>query len=58
MKQEKDKIDWRIVVTALVCITAIEIYAISQGFNGTLLKVVLVALAGIAGWTVPQLRTK
>lgn len=54
----KNKIDYRIVVTALICITALEIYALSQGINGTLLKVVLVIIAGLAGATLPQLKLK
>lgn len=57
-KQEKSKVDWRIVVTALVCITLLEIVALNQGFNGTLLKLVLVVIAGIGGWTIPQLKLK
>ncbi len=54
----KNEIDWKIIVTALVCITALEIYALSQGFNGTILKTVLVVLAGIAGWSLPQLKIR
>lgn len=50
----KKKIDWRIVCVGLVCITALEIYAISQGFNGTLLKIVLIIIAGVIGLTIPN----
>ena len=49
----KQKIDWRIVCTGLVCITGLEIFAISQGFNGTLLKGVLVVIALAIGVTIP-----
>jgi len=51
-------IDWKIVVTALVCITVLEVYALSIGLNGTLLKSVLIVIAGIAGWSLPQLKVK
>lgn len=47
------KIDWKIVCTGLVCITALEIFAITQGFNGTILKMVLIAIAIAIGVTIP-----
>ena len=49
----KKKIDWRIVCTGLVCLTALEIFALSMGINGTLLKIVLIVIAGVIGITVP-----
>ena len=53
------KIDWKIVCTGLVCLTALEVFALSQGINGTLLKIVLIVIAGVIGITVPfQLKTK
>jgi len=52
MAKKKQKTDWRIVVTGLVCLTALEIYALSQGINGTLLKIVLVMIAGAIGVTI------
>ena len=58
MSKKKRKVDWRIVVTGIVCITALEIYALSQGINGTLLKTVLVAIALAIGVTLPQVRIK
>lgn len=47
-------IDYRIVCTVAVCITAIELYAISQGINGTVRTIILVTLAAIAGITIPS----
>jgi len=49
-----NKIDWKIVCTGLACITTLEMYAISQGINGTLLSIVLVILAGAIGITIPS----
>ncbi len=54
MKDKKKRIDWKIICTGLVCLTALECYAISQGFNGTLLKIVLVIIAGVIGVTIPN----
>ena len=50
-----EKIDWRIIITIVLCITAIEIYALSIGINGILLTAVIAGLLGLAGWTAPQL---
>ena len=55
MKQE---IDWRIVCTGLICLTALEVFAITQGFNGTILKIVLVAIAAAIGITIPTPKIK
>jgi len=49
-----EKIDWKVVCVGLVCITALEIYALSQGINGTLLKIVLIIIAGVIGVTIPN----
>lgn len=48
------KIDWRIVVTAIVALVALECYALSQGFNGTMMKVIVAIVAGLAGWVIPS----
>ena len=55
---KKQKIDYRIVVTGLVCITALELYSLNQGMNGTLLKTVLVAIALAIGITIPTPKLK
>ena len=50
---EKKKVDWRIVVIAMICMTAAEITALILGHNGTLLKLFLVAMSLMAGATIP-----
>ena len=50
---EKKTIDWRVLSTAIVSLVALEAYAISQGFNGTNLKIVIGIVAGLAGWVIP-----
>jgi len=47
------QIDWRIVCTGLLCLTVLETYALSMGINGTLLKVVLIAIASVIGIAIP-----
>lgn len=54
----KQKIDWRIVVAGMVCITALEMLALVKGINGVALTAVVGALAGLAGWSLPQLKVK
>ena len=49
-------IDYRVIVTALIVMGALEGYALFLGYNGTLLTVVLASIAGIAGWSLPQLK--
>jgi len=58
MTKKKGKVDWRIVCTGLVCLVGLEIYALSQGINGTMLSAVIAIIAGTIGWTAPQLNTK
>jgi len=58
ISMKKQKIDWRIICTGLVCITGLEIFAILQGINGTLLKMVLVAIAMAIGVTIPTPKIK
>lgn len=39
-------------VAGMICITAIELYAISQGIDGSILSVVVGILAGLGGYTL------
>ena len=48
-----NKLDWKIICVGLLCITALEIFALSKGFNGTLLKMVLILIALAIGVTIP-----
>ena len=54
VKKTTNKVDWRIVCVGLVCITILEIYALSMGINGTLLKTVLISIALAIGITLPN----
>ena len=48
-----------VVITAIVVVGALMAYALSQGFNGTLLAGAVAIIAGLAGWVSPgpQLKT-
>ena len=50
---KKKKINWKIVCVGLVCLTALECFALHKGINGTLLKIVLIAIAGVIGISIP-----
>ncbi len=54
MKKEKEKIDWRIISTALICLTALELYALSQGYDGLLLLSVFGIIAATIGVVIPN----
>lgn len=51
---KKDKIDWRIIATGMVCLTAAEIYALSQGINGTIFSVYVAIIAAAIGVFIPN----
>ena len=51
---KKKEIDWRVICVGIVCLTILECMALSMGINGTLLKVVLVVIAGLGGYTIPS----
>lgn len=50
---KKKQVDWRVLCVALACLTALEIYALSRGINGTILTIVVGIIAGVAGFTIP-----
>ncbi len=50
---DKKKVDKLVLCVGLVCITALEICALLLGYNGTLLKIVLVVIALAIGITIP-----
>ncbi len=38
-----------------ICITSVEIVALCKGKNGTILRIVIIALAGLAGFSLAEL---
>ena len=55
MKQPVPK---EIIFVAIMALIIIELTALVLGFNGQLMRFVCVIIAGLAGWTVPNLQTK
>ena len=42
-------------IVAMVCITAVELYALNRGINGKLLIASIAVLSGLAGYNLPGL---
>lgn len=53
MVKKKEKIDWKIVCTGIVCIAALEAFALYKGINGTIFAVVIAVIAGAIGVVIP-----
>ena len=51
---EQKKLDWRIVVAAMIIIGAIEITALLKDVNGALMVLTVAAIAGLAGYVIPS----
>lgn len=45
-------------ILAILCITALEIVAITQGVNGATFGLVIAALAGLGGWQAKNIKDK
>jgi hypothetical protein len=45
-------------ILAIICITALEIVALTQGINGAYLSISVGAIAGLGGYSLNQLRLK
>ena len=45
--KKKQQTDWRVILGGMVCLTVAELYALSQGINGTMFSVFvgIIALA-------------
>lgn len=43
-----------VVITAIICLTILEVCAMFNGINGTFRTVIFMAIAGLAGWRVPS----
>lgn len=52
------KVPVSVLLTGILCITAIEAFALYKGIDGAMLRIYIAAVAGILGWTLPQIKTK
>ncbi len=48
----------KVVLGAIAGLVIIEVAALFNGVNGTLSRIITVAIAGLAGWSIPFPRTK
>ena len=58
MKKQKPKVDKSVLIAAIFGIAAVEIAALFNGIDGKVLTIAVAAMAGLAGWTLPQLKFK
>ena len=49
-----NKVDWKIICTGILCLTGLEIFALSKGINGVLLTTVVSIIALAIGITIPS----
>jgi len=52
--KKKEKADWRVICIGLIALAALEAYALYLGYNGTLLKTVMVVIGLVIGVTIPN----
>lgn len=47
-------VDKWIVITAILCLSILEIFAMSYGINGTMRTIIFTIIAGLAGFALPS----
>jgi len=47
-----------VLLTAIICLTALEVTAMLTGIDGYLFSLIVVAIAGIAGFKMPDIIKK
>ncbi len=48
--------DKSIIITAIICLTILEIVAMFNGINGTMRTIIFSMIAGLTGLSLPQLK--
>jgi len=54
MTKKKQKVDWKVMCVGMLCLTAAEIYAISQGINGIIFSLFMLVIGGAIGVAIPN----
>ncbi len=54
MSKIKQKTDWRVIGIGLICLTIAELYALSQGINGTIFAIYVAIVAAAIGVAIPS----
>jgi len=47
-----NKVNWITGITAIICLTIMECFAMYYGINGTMRTIIFTVIAGIAGLTI------
>jgi len=47
------QIDKKIVITAIICLSVLEIFAMYFGINGTMRAIIFTMIGGLAGLSLP-----
>lgn len=50
---KKQNIDWKLGAIAIICLSILEIFAMSYGINGTMRTIIFSLIALIVGVTLP-----
>ncbi len=53
MTVKKQEVNWKVLVAAIAGLTIIEFIALLKGINGTMLAIMIAAIAGLAGLSIP-----
>lgn len=53
IKKIMEKVDKKIVMTAIVCLSVMEVCAMYFGINGTMRTIIFTLIAGLAGLSMP-----
>jgi len=57
-KEIKKKVDWKVSVCAILCLTGLELAAMNYGINGTMRTIIFSLIALIVGVQLPQFKLK
>jgi len=52
MTTKQPKTDWRVLCIGILCLTALELFALQKGFNGVLLTTIVGIIALAIGVTI------
>ncbi len=58
MNKQKQKVDKSVLIAAIAGLVVLEVAAMYKGINGTMFSIIVAAIAGLAGWSLPQLKVK
>jgi hypothetical protein len=54
--KKKNKQELLLIGIAIVCLTVLEIVALMNGVNGKIYSIMIITIAGLAGWSMPQFK--